>query len=105
MSKSAVLKLRSELDNLYKTFAESIDDIEQSLVNPSSGVNLNDKASLSELMKAKRKETNLSMEDLELQTGLSYSTIKRIFADPSNAKFTNVIKILNELGINTWAEK
>lgn len=105
MSKSAVLKLRSELDDLYKTFAESIDDIEQNLVNPSNGVDLNDKASLSELMKAKRKEANLSMEDLELQTGLSYSTIKRIFADPSNAKFTNVIKILNELGINTWAEK
>ncbi|WP_025565132.1 helix-turn-helix transcriptional regulator [Psychromonas sp. SP041] len=105
MSRISVLKLRSELDDLYKTFAESIDDIEQNLVNPNNGVDLNDKASLSELMKVKRKEANLSMEDLELQTGLSYSTIKRIFADPSNAKFTNVIKILNELGIDTWAEK
>ncbi len=100
-----MLKLRNDIDKLHNLLTTSVDELEANAVNSSDCVNLNDKESLSNLMKKIRKETGVSMEDLELQTELSYSTLKRIFADPSNAKFSSVIKVLNELGINSWAEK
>lgn len=105
MSDKSILKLRNDIDKLNNLLVTSVDEIEKKAVNPSSGISLNDKTELSNLMKKKRKETGVSMEDLELQTGLSCSTLKRIFSDPSGAKFSSVIKVLNELGINTWAEK
>jgi len=105
MSNNSILKLRDDIDKLHNSLVSTVNELEVKTVDPNSGINLNDPAELSELMRVKRKELGLSMEDLELQTGLSYSTLKRIFSDPSNAKFSSVIAILNELGINSWAEK
>jgi lambda repressor-like predicted transcriptional regulator len=105
MSENSILKLRNDIDKLHNLLVASVDELETKAVNPNGGINLNDKTELSNLMKKKRKEAGVSMEDLELQTGLSYSTLKRIFSDPSGARFSSVINILNELGINSWAEK
>ena len=105
MSNNSILKLRDDIDKLHNSLVSTVNELEVKTVEPNSGINLNDSAELSELMRVKRKELGLSMEDLELQTGLSYSTLKRIFSEPSNAKFSSVIAILNELGINSWAEK
>ena len=105
MSKNSILKLRDDIEKLHNSLITTVDELEVKVLDSSSGINLNDSAELSALMRNKRKESGLSMEDLELQTGLSYSTLKRIFSDPSKARFSSVISILNELGINSWAEK
>lgn len=105
MSADSMLKIRNEIDELHKSLVETVDDLESKATKPSDGVDLNDMNELAKLMKYKRKEIGISMEDLELQTSLSYSTLKRIFSDPSSARFSSVIMVLKELGINSWAEK
>jgi len=105
MSRNSILKLRGDIEQLHSSLIGTVNELEEKALERSSGISLNDSVELSELMRDKRKESGLSMQDLELQTGLSYSTLKRIFSDPSNAKFSSVIAILSELGINTWAEK
>jgi predicted transcriptional regulator len=55
-------------------------------------------------MKQGRKQLGLTFEDLELQTDLSISTLKRLMSHPSTGRFSNVIIVLKALGIKSWAE-
>ena len=105
MSDNSILQIRNEIEELHRSLVETVDKLELKAINPSDGVALNNMNELATLMKYKRKEIGISMEDLELQTSLSYSTLKRIFSDPSSARFSSVIMVLKELGINSWAEK
>lgn len=105
MTNNSILKMRNEIDELHKLLVEKVDELELKSTNPNDGVDLNDMNELAALMKYKRKELEISMEDLELQTSLSYSTLKRIFSNPSSARFSSVIMVLKELGIKSWAEK
>jgi DNA-binding phage protein len=99
------LKLRSQIKMLNESLINTVNEIEKKAIKPNDAVDLNDTEKLSELMQKTRKRTGTTMEDLELQTGISYSTLKRIFTDPSSARFSSVILVLNELGIKSWAEK
>jgi len=105
MNNNSILKIRNEIDELHKSLVETVDELESKATNPNDGVDLNDMNELAKLMRYKRKKIGISMEDLELQTSLSYSTLKRMFSDPSSARFSSVIMVLKELGINSWAEK
>ncbi|GLS88993.1 hypothetical protein GCM10007916_00600 [Psychromonas marina] len=105
MINNSILKMRNEIDELHKLLVEKVDELELKSTNPNDGVDLNEMNELAALMKYKRKELEISMEDLELQTSLSYSTLKRIFSNPSSARFSSVIMVLKELGIKSWAEK
>lgn len=105
MNTNSILKIRNEIDELHKSLVEAVDELESKATNPSDGVDLNDMNELAKLMRYKRKESGISMEDLELQTSLSYSTLRRMFSDPSSAHFSSVIMVLTELGIKSWAEK
>lgn len=105
MKVNTILKIRNDIEELHRSLVEKVDELESKVINPSDGVDLNDMSELAKLMKYKRKEIGISMEDLELQTDLSYSTLNRIFSDPSSARFSSVIMVLTELGIKSWAEK
>jgi hypothetical protein len=104
MNKEIVLKLRHEVEVMNHSLVNLVDEVERKLSNPNDAIPLNDFQALGSLMKKKRKESGITLEDLELQTDLSLSTLKRLFADPSAARFSNVVIVLNELGIKAWAE-
>ncbi|MDN2662645.1 helix-turn-helix transcriptional regulator [Psychromonas sp. 14N.309.X.WAT.B.A12] len=105
MNDNSIIKMRHEIDELYSMLAKTVDELETRIINPNDGLDLNDMNALAKLMSNKRKEIGISMEDLELQTNLSYSTLNRIFSNPSNTSFSSVIMVLKELGIKSWAEK
>ena len=104
MNQEAIIKLRHQTEEANKSFVSLIDEVERKLSSPFEAIPLDDFQQLSTLMKQKRKALGLKLEDLELQTDLSISTIKRLMSDPSAARFSNVIIVLKELGIKSWAE-
>lgn len=57
---------------------------------PALGVLLNDK----------RKALGIDLHTLELQTGVSISTLNRLFQDPSQVRFATVLLVANQLGVN-----
>jgi hypothetical protein len=105
MSQESLLKLRKLTKEANHTVAMLIDAVEGKMLSPNDGVALDDVDSLTNLMKKKRKVLGVTLEDLELQTNISTSTLKRLFSDPSSARFSNVIAVLKELGIKSWAER
>lgn len=48
----------------------------------------------------KRKALNLDLYTLELQTGVSTSTLKRLFQDPSQVRFATVLLVAETLGVS-----
>lgn len=52
-----------------------------------------------------RRKKAISLEELELQTDISSSTIKRMLKDPSKTSLDNFLTIANELGMKIWIEK
>ena len=104
MSQEMIIKLRNQAEEANKSFVNLIEEVERKLSSPLEAIPLDDYQQLSTLMKQKRKALGLTLEDLELQTDLSISTLKRLMSDPSAARFSNVIIVLKELGIKSWAE-
>lgn len=104
MSQEMIIKLRHQAEEANTSFVSLIDEVERKLSSPLEAIPLDDFQQLSKLMKKKRKSLGLTLEDLELQTDLSISTLKRLMSDPSAARFSNVIIVLKELGIKSWAE-
>ena len=104
MNQEVILKLRHKAEEANNSFVNLIDEVERKLANPRDAIELTDFKTLGLLMKKKRKGTGITIEDLELQTGLSLSTLKRLLSDPSKARFSNVVIVLKELGIKSWAE-
>lgn len=104
MNQEVVIKLRHQAEEANKSFVNLIDEVERKLSSPLEVIPLDDFQQLSTLMKKRRKGLGLTLEDLELQTDLSISTLKRLISDPSAARFSNVIIVLKELGIKSWAE-
>lgn len=54
-------------------------------------------------LNARRKELGIDLYTLELQTGISASTLKRLFKDPEQVKFGSVYAVAEALGINLCA--
>jgi hypothetical protein len=104
MNQEIVLKLRHKAKEANLSIVSLIDEIETKLSNPKDSIPLGDFKELKSLMVTKRKKLKITLEDLELQTDISLSTLKRLMSDPSGAKFSNVMLVLNELGIESWAE-
>jgi hypothetical protein len=104
MSQQTLHQLRRAPKEAGLLVTKLIDGVEQKMLNPSDGVALDNSARLINLMRNKRRTLGLSLDDLGLQTDISTSTLKRLFADPDSARFSNVITVLKELGIKSWAE-
>lgn len=56
-------------------------------------------------LNARRKELGIDLNTLELQTGVSVSTLKRLFKDPDQVKFSTVCAACSALGITLCAVK
>lgn len=105
MNNIELLKFRKNIQEVSTSLLDIVDKLEDKVVNPIDAIPLTNFELLSKMMKLKRKETGISYEDLAIQTNLSTSTLKRLFTDPSGARFSNVVLVLDELGIKSWAEK
>lgn len=51
----------------------------------------------------KRKALGIELNMLELQTGVSVSTLNRLFQDPSQVRFSTILTISQTLGISLCA--
>ena len=59
---------------------------------------------MSQQLKARIKCLNISYEELSIQTAIPIATLNRLLKNPYNAKFSNIVKIFNELGISLCVE-
>ncbi|MFT4924026.1 MAG: hypothetical protein ACI8WB_000104 [Phenylobacterium sp.] len=105
MSQLSVLELRKKAEQSNALTLALLDDIEVKQQNPLDIMALDDYENLALLMKHKRKQLKVTLEDLQLQTDISLSTLKRLFANPAEARFSNVIAVLKELGMLSWVER
>lgn len=60
---------------------------------------VNEVALFGKILNEKRKALQLDIQSLEWQTGISSSTLKRLFKDPSQVKFTSVVLVAQTLGV------
>ena len=102
-----VLQLRhlaSQLESdIHHVFEELLSNIEASSKRPISSYSIYETNTLIDDMQARKKP--ISLEDLELQTEISRSTIKRMLKNPSKTSLENFLAIANELGMKIWIEK
>ena len=56
-------------------------------------------------LNTRRKALGIELATLELQTGVSLSTLKRLFKDPAQVKFATVYSVCSALGIKLCAVK
>lgn len=62
-------------------------------------------SSLPQMLARELKQQNITFEEMSMQIGVSLSTFKRLMANPSAAKASNVHALLRELGLKVWLEK
>ena len=102
-----VLQLRDQADklenHLHSVLGEMLSNVENSINRPISTYSIYDKNVLIEDMRKRKKD--ISLEDLELQTDISSSTIKRMLKDPSKTSLENFLAVANELGMKIWIEE
>ncbi|MFA0415648.1 helix-turn-helix domain-containing protein [Vibrio renipiscarius] len=102
-----VLQLRDQVNSLeshmHSVLEELLHNIEDSVDRPISTYPIYDKDSLVADMRQRKKA--ISLEELELQTDISSSTIKRMLKDPSKTSLDNFLTVANELGMRIWIEK
>lgn len=55
------------------------------------------------LLNDKRKALGIELNLLELQTGVSISTLNRLFQDPSQVRFSTVFLVAQTLGVSLCA--
>lgn len=58
---------------------------------------------LGQQLNQRRKELDIDLATLELQTGASSSTLKRLFKDPDQVKFGTVLRVAAALGVKLCA--
>ncbi|HAS5696629.1 TPA: helix-turn-helix transcriptional regulator [Vibrio cholerae] len=89
--------------NLHSALEEMLHQVEVSSQRPISSYSMYDLDTLTQDMREKKKM--ITLEDLELQTGISSSTIKRMLKNPRNTSLENFLDVANELGMKIWIEK
>lgn len=102
-----VLQLRnltSKLESdIHDVFEEMLSNVETSSNRPISSYSIYETNTLIDDMQSRKK--SISLEDLELQTDISKSTIKRMLKDPSKTSLDNFLAVASELGMKIWIEK
>lgn len=95
--------IKVKISALQETLESSASDLEAKENAPFNAYPIYDTPALVSDMK-KRKE-GLSFELLDLQTGISTSTLKRMFKDPRMTSLENFLVVAEELGMKIWIEK
>ncbi|MDW2743846.1 helix-turn-helix domain-containing protein [Atlantibacter subterraneus] len=88
-----------------QALSEELNHVRQSLLNhdaaaPSGSAQaIETPAELGALLNDRRKQLGIDLAMLELQTGVSVSTLKRLFKDPEQVKFGTVLNVARALGV------
>lgn len=64
---------------------------------------ITESAQLGQQLNQRRKELDIDLATLELQTGVSASTLKRLFKEPEQVKFGSVLRVADALGVKLCA--
>lgn len=60
---------------------------------------------LGQRLNEQRKKLGIDLETLHLQTDISLSTLKRLFKDPSQVRFSTLLLVAEALGVKLCIEK
>ncbi|MGF1688040.1 helix-turn-helix transcriptional regulator [Photobacterium japonica] len=101
--KPHLVQLRQNAKLLEAQLEEVLNQIEQATKHPIPSYSLYSSDELVADMRARKKA--ISLEDLELQTDISASTLKRMLKDPRKTSLENFLTVANELGMKIWIEK
>lgn len=66
---------------------------------------LGDPSDVGRLLNQQRKALGIDLETLHLQTDISLSTLKRLFKDPSQVRFSTLLLVAQTLGVRLCIEK
>ncbi|MDO6686640.1 MULTISPECIES: helix-turn-helix domain-containing protein [unclassified Agarivorans] len=93
-----------KVEKLSLELKELVDEIASRQKQPDDLLLL-ERANLTELFVEQRKSEKVTVAELEMQTGIPASTLRRVLREPDKATLQNVLTIARELGVNIWIEK
>lgn len=94
---SLTWKLQSVSEELSKMRSELLTATAESA--PGNTASIDDLAAFGAQLNARRKALGIDLALLELQTGVSVSTLKRVFKNPEQVKFGTVVAVARALGV------
>lgn len=95
-------KLETQIEELKK-LQKSVIAYEQAQRQQFYEGKITDLKEFGRLLNDKRKTLGIELSMLELQTGVSTSTLNRLFQDPSQVRFITVLTVAKNLGISLCA--
>ncbi len=98
----SITSLRALIDEMHSSSVSLLEGLEEASKTPPGSYPLKDSKKL--VMDMQDRKEGITYEDLALQTGLSRSTITRIFKDPTSSKMDNFLAIADELGLKITVE-
>ncbi|WGE50521.1 helix-turn-helix domain-containing protein [Actinobacillus equuli subsp. haemolyticus] len=96
------LLLEEQIDAL-KTLQKQLLVYEQAQKQQLIEGKIEDLTAFGQQLNQKRKALNIDLYTLELQTNISSSTLKRLFQDPSQVRFSTVLLVAKTLGVSLCA--
>ncbi|MEX4097604.1 helix-turn-helix domain-containing protein [Haemophilus influenzae] len=90
-------QLENQIDELKK-LQKSVITYEQAQRQQLYAGKITDLKAFGKMLNDKRKSLGIELSMLELQTGVSISTLNRLFQDPSQVRFTTVFLVAQTLG-------
>ncbi|WGE89107.1 helix-turn-helix transcriptional regulator [Actinobacillus arthritidis] len=96
------LLLEAQIDAL-KTLQKQLLVYEQAKKQQLIEGKIEDLTAFGQQLNQKRKALNIDLYTLELQTNISSSTLKRLFQDPSQVRFSTVLLVAKTLGVSLCA--
>ncbi|WGE31666.1 helix-turn-helix domain-containing protein [Actinobacillus genomosp. 2] len=96
------LLLEEQIDAL-KTLQKQLLVYEQAKKQQLIEGKIEDLTAFGQQLNQKRKALNIDLYTLELQTNISSSTLKRLFQDPSQVRFSTVLLVAKTLGVSLCA--
>lgn len=94
-----IYKLNDGVEAIRERLNVLQEDIARYSATPSTAQQIEDTASLARLLNTRRKTLGIDLQTLELQTGVSTSTLKRLFKDVEQVKFGTVYAVAKALGV------
>lgn len=94
----SVMKKIDAIQQLLKELNKEVVQ-ESQLASSLMRYQINSFPELGQQLNDRRKMLGLELSHLELQTGISVSTLKRLFKDPAQVKFATVHQVAKTLGV------
>lgn len=91
--------LEKELETIRLLFQEA-QNLQEKQYEP-----ITEPTEFGQQLNEQRKKLGIDLETLHLQTDVSLSTLKRLFKDPSQVRFSTLLLVAEALGVKLCIEK